>query len=258
MKRFILMILLMLSLALAAGCGGGSGGNGDNNLPVETKFWDDDGTGFSQFYTNDLDNCNKGFWLAYNTDYDRMDTVETEVKKVFGSELYPFGIIFCFEKTNSEIHYYRLLIWIDGSYTLRKVVTNTLTETTTDMIIPDSNNHADPDNLLPYVPHNWLNKGHNVVNSIKVVRSETGIFDIYFNSEEHPTPAATFSDTSYPGGKYGFYAAVGEPSKEKFPNTPVDVRFRQNIPDPSVAPQTSAIKNQSVQPGMVWGSEKLR
>ena len=257
MRRLFGVSLLLILIGLIAGCGGGSGSSnqGSNNSP--TIRWLDDGTetGFLQFYTNDADMCDKGFWYRYDKPDDTMGTVETQVKKISGSSLYPFGIIFCFQQTDTEIHYYRLLIYTDGSYTLGKTVTNTLTNLTNTTIIAVTNNNGAS---KEYIQSSLLNQGYNVTNTITVVQEATaGNFTIYFNRDKNPNPAATFTETSYKGGKYGFYASVGLPSEESFPNTPVDVRFRQITPTPPETSQSSALKSQNVRNGMVWGSEKL-
>lgn len=250
MKRLFRMILLMLLIALSAGCGGGSdyspSNPADNNLPVETRWWLDDGSGFVQFYTNDLDMCEHGYWARYDEPNEiPMSTVVTQVKKVSGNSMFGFGILFCIQDTSSEIHnYYRLLIYTDGYYQLSKMVNDTFS------IIPDSNNPVW--DLQDYVFCQSLNIGYNANNTIMVVQIEPGSFEIYFNSDK----AATFSDNSYTGGMYGFYTAVGLPSEENFPNTPVDVRFKQQIPDPAAA-QSSALRSQSIQKGMTWGVESL-
>ena len=247
MRRLFGVSLLLILIGLIAGCGGGSGSSnqGSNNLPVETRQWVNDGAGFVQFYTNDVHMYHQFVW-AESLSSITMGTVTAEVKKVSGNSIYGYGILFCIQTSPDEyIHnYYQLTIFIDGTYNLIKVVDDKATSIIP--IIPVEGEYPN------YVSSINLNKEYDKINTISVTRNTDETFTISFNGHTEDT----FTDSSFQSGMYGFHLAVGESYEENFPNTPVDVRFRL-ITASTVTSQSSPLKSQNVQNGMVWGSKKL-
>ena len=188
-----------------------------SDLPVKTINFVDDGTGYLQYYTNDVANCSasggKGYFYINATDYTPFNSVETEVIKKSGS-LYMYGIVFCYTGGNN---YYRFLIDTYGYYEIFRTVSGVYSW------YNFNTNSWQGNNSFSYPNSARLNIGYGVSNKIKVLATGSGKFDLYFNG----TKDASFTDTNFTSGKTGFNAYVGTSSVESFPNTPVDVRFKE-------------------------------
>jgi uncharacterized protein (TIGR02145 family) len=186
-------------------------------LPVTTINFVDDGTGYFQFYTNDVANLaqsgGRGYFYINTTNYAPFNSVETEVIKNSGS-LFMFGIVFCYSDGNN---YYRFLIGTNGSYEILKIVAGAYSWYNFNTSSWQGNSSFN------YPISTRLNTGYGVSNKIKVIATGGGKFDLYFNG----TKEASFTDTNLTTGKTGFNAYVGTSLFENFPNTPVDVRFKQ-------------------------------
>jgi hypothetical protein len=186
-------------------------------LPVTTINFVDDGTGYFQFYTNDVANLaqsgGRGYFYINTTNYAPFNSVETEVIKNSGS-LFMFGIVFCYSDGNN---YYRFLIGTNGSYEILKIVAGAYSWYNFNTSSWQGNSSFN------YPISTRLNTGYGVSNKIKVIATGGGKFDLYFNG----TKEASFTDTNLTTGKTGFNAYVGTSSVENFPNTPVDIRFKQ-------------------------------
>jgi hypothetical protein len=199
---FILTVLLLVSTFFNLGCGGPS-------EPIQSSVWRDDGTGlgYMQFYTNDPSEVSYNFWHRnLNSEYP-MKRVVTQVKKISGNANYGFGIIFCYQDSDS---FYRLLIDTWGYYSVYE---------------------KDGDYFYKIIEWSFsdnLYTGYNTVNKIRVEYSSTtpGTFTIYFNDIYENS----FTGSGLTGGDTGFFASTGKYYEERFPNTPVDVRFKQLEP----------------------------
>lgn len=190
------MIASVVLVLIVSGCG--------SKLPVRTIRWEDDGAGYTRFYTNDSQYYGYSFWYWDDPSVDPMTTVETAVKKISGSSAHGFGIIFCVQDTNN---FYRILISANGGYNIWKKVNDTWTS------------------IQSWTQSGNINQGYGAVNTIKVTRVDT-TFYVYIN-EQYET---CFDANEFSGGKSGYYVSVGDSDYEKFPNTPVDVRFNQIQP----------------------------
>lgn len=213
---------------------------------IITIKWETGDDSWVKFYTNDINMTGPNgmtYWIPKKYQGLSEDVVEVDAMKITGSDYYGYGIIFCIqdEPDGSSFvakSFYCVLIRVDGYYQIIKVVDkkqHILKLSSSDdkgwNYAKDSNG-----NLL-------LKKGKGVVNRIKVVitASEDGIvfFNIYFNgssiysfkdafNEDNGEVLPLFKkvDGEY---KYGFIVTVS-PS-ENFPYIPVEVRFKQIVPD---------------------------
>jgi hypothetical protein len=77
--------------------------------------------------------------------------------------------------------------------------------------------------LKDWTTSDKLETGYNKTNSIKVTKSETNYTVFLNDTQVYQFP----DDGSIAGSRIGYYVSVGTAAYEKFPNTPVDVRFKQ-------------------------------
>ena len=218
-NNFFVPGMLTLALALVfifSGCdtgtndtgtndtGGNNTGGNNGNPPVSTIWWESDGNGFLKFSSNDPQKYDYASWKFYGNINDT-DTYEIECKKLSGAGGYWYGMLFGASDDDAYKYYY-LAISIDGSYSISKSINNV--DDFTDIKAPEKS-----DKLLT---------GYNVTNILKVVKNG-GEYTVYLNgSQEYQ-----FTDTEISGNKIGYRVRIGSGSEESFPNTPVDVRFRQ-------------------------------
>ena len=208
-QLFLLLSFLLITAIVLSGCGGGS-----PSVQVKTIEYQDDGNGFTQFYTNDKRNYNYSFWHSDLTPQETMFPVEIQVKKLSGNKSMVHGAFFCYK---DDHNFYRVVIDTEGNYYIFKHNSNGTEPRTT-----IRGKTASPN----------LNTGYNTLNTIHVERDDEGQFTIKFNNNyKNDTEVITFEDTTFTGGRCGFYVAVGDETQEQFPNTPVDVRFKQILPE---------------------------
>jgi hypothetical protein len=183
---------------------------GNGNLPVKTIEWEEDESGFRQYYTNDTAKYNNGSnHLSY---YDEtMDTIEMQVKKESGSSNYGFGLNFCY---NGYQNRYIILIDTNGHYAILRKLKGATSFNFNDGLGWVVNNKNWPYNQ-------YLKKGFGALNDIKVVRS-VNTFHVSFNGTE----VFSFTDGSFTGGEAGCTLDIGNSNYENFPNTPEDVRYK--------------------------------
>lgn len=120
------------------------------------------------------------------------------------------GVIFCYQDDNN---FYRVLIDTEGYYYIYKNFSGNRTTIQTKK------------------SSSALKPGYNALNTINVTRDTESQFTIKFN--DNPEVIIFTDDTGttpLTGGRCGFYVAVGDETQEQFPNTPVDVRFKQILP----------------------------
>jgi hypothetical protein len=198
MKYFITHSLLVVFIFF--GCDTGMG-NGSLDLPVSTKKWELISDGYIRFYTNDSTNYNYYFWNWYENKNDS-NTYEIECKKMSGNLDSGYGLVF--GASDSGVNYYCLEINANGYYRIwyRYNDTRTLIKTI-----------AFSDKLFT---------GTDKINNLKVTL-EGEVWTVSFNDNQ----VYQFDKSTVYGSRIGFYVAVGPETDESFPNTPVDVRFRQ-------------------------------
>jgi hypothetical protein len=182
---------------------------------VETYLFDrNDPEGNVWFYTNDTKyfgfsgNGTTVTRISGDTEELPMNSVKTNVKKVSGNGLGGYGIIFC---ASDPYNFLFVQVRIDGKYYIGKKVS---TETYARQI-------------KDWTDSTFLTTGYSAENSIAVDYLGSNQFRIFFNDNT----ADTFTDDTTPqftGGKYGYSVEVT--STEEFPNTPVDVLFKQVTP----------------------------
>jgi hypothetical protein len=208
-KQFLFFGMLIVALTLVfAGCVSAkspnvepaSVDNSQADLPAKTIRWEADSDGFRQFYTNDAQYYDYYFTVSAITHSG--DTYETEVKKMSGNASYGYGMLFCYDSTDT---YYRMLITTDGAYNIAKRVAGMWAENP----------------ITPWTPSEAIVTGEGEMNTLKVVKSGNS-FTASINGQQ----VATFADSDVIGTKIGAFAGVGKVDEESFPNIPVDVRFR--------------------------------
>jgi hypothetical protein len=176
--------------------------NGTSDLSVSNIFFELREDGFIQWYSNDPQYYNHSHRRIYENNNDQ-NIYEIECKKVSGYGSQWYGMIFgASNSTNNK--YCRILITINGSYYIDKIDDGKMT------IIKDLENS------------DKLYTGYDKTNNIKVTKSGT-TYTVFLNTNQ----VFQFNDTSITGNKIGYYVSVGSETNESFPNTPVDVRFRQ-------------------------------
>jgi hypothetical protein len=182
----------------------------DNRTEINTIFWEPDANGYTQFYTNDSRYLGVDGWTFWKWDdsvtQTPMQHVETQVKKISGSSGMGYGVIFCFQDSNN---FFMLAIDTHQNYMIGKVVAGALT------------------GIVDWSLSSNLNPGYDIINKVKVQKTGTHTFTFYFNDQQEDT----FTDSNTPfftGGKYGVVVSISP--NEDFPDTPVDVRFKQLAP----------------------------
>jgi len=189
-----LTVLVWFSLI---GCGDGAGsGNGD--LPIKTIKWEVGKDGFRQFYSNDIKNYDYYFYYLME---NNNNTYEIDCKKMNGSQIYGYGMVFGASNTGTDNYYY-LIITCDGYYRISKVSDGQRTT------------------VCDWTETTAVKPGYNNLNNLKVVTSGTS-YIVFINGIQ----VYNFTDEGVFGSRIGFYAAVGTEEYEDFPNRPVDVRF---------------------------------
>ena len=190
---------LLIPLFFAA-CDSPTGGSG--NAPVSTVNWELGQDNFIKFSTND----SKYYQYSFSASYENRnadDIYQAELKKMSGSLNYVYGMMFALQDFDN---YYRVDITTSKFYRILKR-SGGADEVLKDFEITD-----------------LLYSGLNKINTIKAITSAAG-FTVFFNGHE----VFNSDDTSIAGEKIGYYASVGKESDEGFPNTPVDLRFRQKL-----------------------------
>jgi hypothetical protein len=175
---------------------------------VQRILWQNDINGFAQFLTNDTNDC--GMHLqSISPAFTPMNSVEMQVKKITGYSHNSYGPLFCYQDNNN---FYRIGITVNGFYIIEKRAAGTY-------YFWDSGSWTTTNPSWPTSSH--LITGLGNINSIKVVNTGSGNFDVYFNG----TKETSFTDTSFTGGYNGYSASVASVSQESFP-TPEDVRIK--------------------------------
>lgn len=196
MKKTVLILLFVFLLVLS-GCGGGGS---HNDLPVNNIQWQDDDNGFLQFYTNDQNYYNYYFVHCYDNT-ENLTSYTMELKKVSGYRNMGYGIVYSYADINN---FNCILIDTYGAYSVWTVSKGTWTK------------YQDWDNPA------LLKTGFNVVNTITIGDDTSTFSNLIFNGSR------AWCSIPRPSGKYGFIAFIGDSSLENFPNTPEDMRFKND------------------------------
>ncbi len=169
---------------------------------ARTVLWESDNEGFIQFSTNTPEYY-QTVQLRFFENINDRDTFEIECKKMSGARGFGYGIVFGAPDSDNN-KYYLLEISTEGDFFIAK---------------RDGNKRT--------IIRNWettekLHAGYNVINNLKVIRKGS-TFTVFLNGIE----VYQFMDWEIYGSRIGYYAEIGTKTTEAFPNTPVDVRFRQ-------------------------------
>lgn len=168
--------------------------------------WLPDGDGFVQYSTNDPHFYNTIHYDPRTEEAQNpVTTVTATVKKVSGSSVDGFGIVFCYQDDNN---YCLLLITTEQKYVVWEVVGGTWTA-----------KHSWDDSV-------YLNTGMGAVNDIGVTQNPIGTFTVTFNTHD----VTFFSGSSFTDGKAGPCVGIGSYSNEHFPDIAEDVRFKMTAP----------------------------
>ena len=175
---------------------------------ITTITWQPDADGFTQFSTNDTNYIGWGEYHLTGALFNPFHSVEMQAKKLSGYSNNGYGFIFCTQDTNN---FYRILITATGYYLISKKVSGSYSHYlggvwTTSGFWPSSGN---------------LVTGLGNTNSIKVISTGGGNFDVYFNN----VLETSFNDSTFAGGRNGYYTFIGSVNDEGFP-TPMDVRVK--------------------------------
>jgi len=170
-KFFLIVPLVVLFLTLVLSC---------TDIVVDTISWEDDGSGYIQYSTNNGNLFNTGHLKSYISTYEgTYDTTTFFLKKVSGSRAAGYGVVVCYQ---DDDNYYRILINGYGRYHISRMfggVYNTLTTWT------------DSADIL---------KGNNAINKIGVVRDDpTNIFTVAINDGLN----INFTDSNLTSGSSG-------------------------------------------------------
>jgi hypothetical protein len=187
---FVLMIALVI-----AGCAT------TPKVPPVNTFFEQGDDGWVHYFTNDRARYEFQQRKTFDNPNSDPNVYEIDVKKISGFENMGYGLIF---GAKDDKNFYVVNVYIKGRYGVRKSVSGTLSNLTS--------------GDTPQV-----NTGYDTVNTIKVVKGGSG-YDIYFNGNS--VPIYTVTDTSVVGNKIGYYVLIGASEYEKFPDNPVDVRFK--------------------------------
>jgi hypothetical protein len=205
------MLVMALTFGMMViGCENGTGTTEPQNLPVESKLWELGEDGFIQWYSNDPQDLDTYSRKLYDN-LNETGSYEIECKKMSGNRGWGYGMIF--EASDDVSQYYCITINAYGSF----------------HVIKKTSGESSSVTIKDWTVSTNLYAGYNRINSIKVVKSGT-VYDIYLNGAF----VYQFTDNTVTGNKIGYIVYVGtspgtEPAErqESFPNTPVDVRFRQ-------------------------------
>jgi len=194
--------ILILLISIFIGC---------DSAEVVTIEWIEE-DGWLHFYTNDSNfNINDKNNYGYSEYlYEQIDNPMTSraglIKKISGNPYTGYGIYFCY---NDEDNFYILWINTKGEYMIGQCVQG-------NRVIIDLGGESEN-----------LKKGFGVENKLEVKKKEGEYtFEIYFNDEKEKD----LFNSSFIGGKFGFFVYVGDSSQESFPAVPEEVFAKEVTP----------------------------
>jgi hypothetical protein len=215
---FAALFLFLITACLS--CSGGGGNDAATGPAIQTISWQTDAAGFLQYSTNDSSLYSTSHSHTNNTIQTTMTSVEAQVKRMSGSPGTGYGISFCYQDLSNS---YGIVITSSGYYRISKVVSG--------IYYYYVSNSWTTTNPSPWPSSSNLITGFGKTNNIKVVNAGGGNFNLYFNS----TLETSFTDSTFTGGDSGYFAYVSDPSRENFPTSSADLRFKQIDPNLSTA-----------------------
>lgn len=202
-KGKLLIVLIVFLTALIFSCGEG--------IVRETIKWEEDGSGYIQYSTNDEDYYNNGYFKPYmSTEQTPYSGTTFSLIRKNGSIYAGYGGVVCYQNNSN---FYRILINGNGKYLISKKINGTYSDIT-----------------LGWIESGQILTVYDQVNEIEIVRNDlTNIFTININGG----PDITFEGTELTFGSSGFYTSIGNSyTGEIFPYEANDVRFKITGPTP--------------------------
>jgi len=197
-----------------------------SNVTV-SQIWEDKDM-FTWFSTNDPREYDRAWWNFYENINDR-NIYEIECKRMSGDRNSGYGMVFGASNTDNR-EYYLLEITTQGNYWIGKYSNEKFTT------------------IKAWTGSEKLSTGYNTINTLKVLKNGTN-FTVYLNGSQ----VFQFTDTEINGDRLGYRAGIGSEKDESFPNTPVDVRFRQKFNLPAnhlVLPANTMVTGTITTPGV--------
>ena len=206
MKKSIFYFLVILTVFLTFSC--------KQEPTGDTIAWENDGTGFLQYSTNDTAYyglIRVTYYISAEQD-PYLDATFNLVRKS-GAIAAEYGVVLCYQDSNN---FYRVLIRSsDGNYLVTSKVGGVYS------------------NIQDWEHSINIETGYDMVNKIRVARDDpSDTFTIYFNDIE----TFSFPHSSLKDGTIGFYTAISSSTYENFPDEPNDTRFQITLPDPLPLP----------------------
>lgn len=179
------------------------------SVDIENINFREDDSGYRRFYADIPGYYNRGFYhFLYGSRTTPMLVVQSRVKKVSGFYDAGYGVVFCMQDSGD---YYRVLIKTNGTYSVTRKAGGVKTD------------------LIDWTTGEHLKPGYDIVNEIMVTYDQPQRrFAVFFNGAAE----TSYVDTTFSAGYTGFYAIIGPAEMERFPDEPVDVRFKQLLPVP--------------------------
>ncbi|MDL2228679.1 hypothetical protein LJC14_00335 [Treponema sp. OttesenSCG-928-L16] len=198
MKRnicFSVLAALVLVSCLFAGC------TSSPKVPTQNVLFEEDADAWVRYCTNDKYQYGRRKQLIFDNANSDPNVYEMDIKRISGFENMSAGMAFGAVDDNN---YYSVTVSATGNFIVRKI-----SGTTSELVRKDN--------------YPSVNKGYNVVNTLKVVKNGNH-YDVFVNN--NTTADYTVTDTSIKGSKIGYYLIIGDSGYEKFPDIPVEVYFK--------------------------------
>jgi hypothetical protein len=185
---------------------------------IETITWEEDGSGYIQFSTNDPDYYGWAFWRSY----DAAEQVAPMANPVTGITIKMSGgflaggqrIIFCVQDIDNFFYF---LIAADGYYSVGECIDGT------------------PTKILDWTFSGTINAGIGASNTLSAAyTSGTNTMAVSVNGSQidsfQPNTGSSPYIQNWTGGKAGFIVWISTENDEEFPDTPCDVRYQLTSP----------------------------
>jgi len=212
-RQVLILPLLLFIIFLFSGCPTPST---NTDLPVVSASWTTYDS-WRRFYTNDIDDLGISYMSSISTTADNFP-IEVQMKKITGSADYGYGVLFC-KQINGSM--YRVMLSTHGYYNIWEKDSS-------------GNYTAISDNGSVTSPSSWvyssaINTGYEAVNTVIISYADPN-YSLKINGTTMESFDRTAESVDLTTGVSGFYVSVGDNTNEKFPNTPVDVRFKMIAP----------------------------
>ncbi len=191
------------------------------NRSIETIEWQDDGTGWLQYSTNDSekDDENAMHIDVGSHDFTSDAVFKFQTKRISGSTWRNYGLIFCADMANGNTYIFN--IDNTGKYIITKFQSGEQVFWGEDLADPDDYSENSHTNR----PHPAIKTTNGEINEFRIERTGDGLFEITINN--NTDNIIHLNDdrggSKYSSGTFGFNIIIGG----DFPNYPLDVHFRE-------------------------------